>query len=163
VELEFAGLRLTGKIDRIDEVNGDELILDYKTGRTASADWFPDPRIKELQLPAYVAPRHPPPAGLAFARLRADDMGFDGLADGPLGVPDMKVLGSIKGGSKFKGYEDWEQLRADWHLALENLAEGVLAGRAEVDPRDQYACGRCDLEALCRINDQARYEEADDE
>jgi probable DNA repair protein len=163
VELAFAGLRLTGKIDRIDTIEDQELILDYKTGRTGSADWFPDPRIKELQLPAYVAPRHPAPAGLAFARLRADDMGFDGLAEASLGVPGMKVIGTIKSQSKFKGYEDWEQLRADWHLALEQLAEGMLEGQAAVDPRDNNACNRCDLEALCRINDQARYLEADDE
>jgi probable DNA repair protein len=167
VNLEFAGLRLSGKIDRIDSVGEDELrhelILDYKTGQTASADWFPDPRLKELQLPAYVTPRHPAPAGLAFARLRADQMGFDGLACEDLGVPGMKVLGQIRGQSKFKGYEDWEQLRADWHLALEGLAEGVLSGQAQVDPRDDNACKRCDLEALCRINDTARYLEADDE
>jgi len=158
VALEFAGLRLTGKIDRIDRVGDDELILDYKTGKTASADWFPDPRVKELQLPAYVTPRHPAPAGLAFARLRADQMGFDGLACEDLGVPGMKVLGQIKGQSKFKGYEDWEQLRADWHLALEGLAEGVLSGHAPVAPRDEHACKRCDLEALCRINDTAPIE-----
>ena len=163
VDLQFAGLRLTGKIDRIDEVGDDELILDYKTGKTSSADWFPDPRIKELQLPAYVTPRHPAPAGLAFARLRAEEMGFDGLVCSDLGVPGTKVLGQIKRQSKFRGYEDWEQLRADWHLAMEGLADDYLSGRAEVDPRDDNACKRCDLEALCRINDRAAFPEADDE
>ncbi|AKS41498.1 PD-(D/E)XK nuclease family protein [Wenzhouxiangella marina] len=161
VELEFAGLRLTGKIDRIDSIGEDELILDYKTGRTASSDWAPDPRLKELQLPAYVTPRHPAPAGLAFARLRADQMGFDGLARSDLGLPGTKVLGKIRGASRFKAYEDWEQLRADWHLALENLAEGVLSGQAAVDPRDRNACSRCDLEALCRVNDQGRITDTD--
>jgi probable DNA repair protein len=158
VDLQFAGLRLSGKIDRIDSIGDDELILDYKTGRTASAEWFPDPRLKELQLPAYVTPRHPAPAGMAFARLRPDQMGFDGLACKDLGVPWTKVLGRIKGNSKFSRIEDWEQLRADWHLALENLAEGVLSGHSPVDPRDDKACKRCDLEALCRINDTAPIE-----
>ncbi len=153
VQLQFSGLRLTGKIDRIDRVaEDDELIIDYKTGRTASVGWFPDPRTKELQLPAYVSPRHPAPAGLAFARLRADDMAFDGLARSDLGVSGIKVLEQ----SRFKKFEDWEQLRANWHWILEQLAADFETGQAAVDPRDSSACKRCDLEALCRINERDR-------
>jgi probable DNA repair protein len=153
VQLQFAGLRLTGKIDRIDSAADDgEIIIDYKTGRAGSAGWFPEPRAKELQLPAYVSPRYPAPAGLAFARVRADDLVFDGVARSELGVPGIKRLEQ----SRFKKFEDWEQLLADWHWMLEQLAADFEAGKAAVDPRDNNACKRCDLEALCRINERGR-------
>ncbi|MEN1728025.1 MAG: PD-(D/E)XK nuclease family protein [Pseudomonadota bacterium] len=153
VDLQFAGLKLRGKIDRIDQVGEHgELILDYKTGKTASSAWFPEERLKEVQLPAYVSPRPTAPAGLAFARLRPDDLGFDGLARTDLGVRGIKVVGQDSR-SKFKSYEDWDTLRGDWYRWLDQMADGFETGQAQIDPRDHQVCQRCDLEALCRIHD----------
>ncbi|MEE4331788.1 MAG: PD-(D/E)XK nuclease family protein, partial [Wenzhouxiangella sp.] len=159
VDLQFAGLRLRGKIDRIDQV-GDHgaLILDYKTGKASSSAWFPEERLKEVQLPAYVSPRPVPPAGLAFARLTPDDLGFDGLAQADLGISGVKVIGADSR-SRFKAYEDWETLRADWYRWLEQIADGFETGQARIEPRDRQACQRCDLEALCRIHEQDRNDE----
>ncbi|MGC9316522.1 MAG: hypothetical protein ACP5KN_00630, partial [Armatimonadota bacterium] len=46
----------------------------------------PAARIDDPQLPAYALSLDDPPAALAFARLRPDDLGFDGLAREDIGI-----------------------------------------------------------------------------
>ena len=75
--MEFAGLKLEGKIDRIDETPAGTLLIDYKTGRAGKNGWRPDPRIADPQLPAYALAMDSPPAALAFARIRPDELKFD--------------------------------------------------------------------------------------
>jgi probable DNA repair protein len=164
IELEFAGLTLTGKIDRVDELEGGgTVIIDYKTGASGKNGWAPDDRLADVQLPAYAAGLEPRPAALAFARLRPDSLGFDGLAEVDAGIPGLQVIGRIGGRSKFSAVEDWPSLVDDWRERLERLAVEFKAGRAEVAPRDNQVCNYCHLHAFCRINERVSLPGADDE
>jgi probable DNA repair protein len=164
VELDFGGLKLTGKIDRIDELEGGgSVVIDYKTGASGKSAWAPEPRLADVQLPAYAASLQPRPAAIAFARLRPDSMGFDGLAEADAGIPGVSVIGEIKGNSRFKGAASWSSLVDDWRDLLRFLAEDFRAGRSEVHPRDGQVCKYCHLHALCRINERVLLPEADDE
>ncbi|MDZ7789245.1 MAG: PD-(D/E)XK nuclease family protein [Xanthomonadales bacterium] len=155
IELGFGGLKLTGKIDRVDELEGGgSVIIDYKTGASGKNGWAPEPRLPDVQLPAYAAGLKPRPAAIAFARLRPDSMGFDGLAEVDAGMSGVAVIGEIKGNSRFKGAESWPSLVDDWRDLLEFLAADFQAGRAEVHPRDGQVCKYCHLHALCRINER---------
>src|SRR5690606_8510525 len=65
-------LRLRGKLDRVDRLaDGDELIIDYKTGNAPSPRQFFGERPRAPQLPAYVVARRQSgattPAGIAVA------------------------------------------------------------------------------------------------
>jgi len=164
IELDFAGLRLTGKMDRIDELEGGgSVVIDYKSGDAKASHWLPCSRLVEVQLPAYAASLEPRPAAVAFARLKPDSMGFDGLAEVDSGIPGLRVIGEIKGQSKFAQIESWPALIEDWRHRLENLATDFHAGRAPVDPRDRQVCKHCHLHALCRIHERTGRVDDDDE
>ncbi len=152
VEMQFGPLRLTGKIDRIDETAAGTVLLDYKTGRAGKSGWTPDPRMTDPQLPAYALALDSPPAGLAFARLAPDAMAFDGLAETDPEMPGVAVLSQAKRG--WKDFDDWAALLGAWRRRLEALAGGFVDGRAEVDPRDLQVCRNCGLHALCRIDER---------
>lgn len=152
IELGFGDLKLTGKIDRVDELEGGgSVVIDYKTGASSKSAWAPEARLADVQLPAYAASLQPRPAAIAFARLRPDSMGFDGLAEVDAGMPGVSVIGEIKGNSRFKGAASWPSLVDDWRDLLGFLAADFQAGRAEVNPRDAQVCRYCHLHALCRI------------
>ena len=52
--MNFGDLTLSGKIDRMDEMDGGgTLLIDYKTGQTGKNGWWPDERLGDVQLPAY--------------------------------------------------------------------------------------------------------------
>jgi probable DNA repair protein len=164
IELEYGGLELTGKIDRIDELEGGgSAILDYKTGASGKNGWAPEERLADVQLPAYAAGLKPRPTAIAFARLRPDSMGFDGLAEVDAGIPGLQVIGEIGGRSKFGAVESWTSLVGDWRDRLESLATAFRQGHASVEPRDPQVCKYCHLHALCRINERVILPEADDE
>lgn len=152
VELRFGDLVLTGKIDRIDEIEGGgSLVIDYKTGASSKNGWAPEAPLADVQLPAYAVNVEPHPAAIAFARLRPDVMGFDGLSGLDTGTTGVEIIGQIKGRSKFREIKSWPSLLDDWRHGLDGLAADFQAGRAEVNPRDRQVCRHCHLHALCRI------------
>ncbi|RFF28819.1 MULTISPECIES: PD-(D/E)XK nuclease family protein [unclassified Wenzhouxiangella] len=164
VELAFDRLHLTGKIDRVDELEGGgSVVIDYKTGASGKNGWAPEAPLADVQLPAYATSLQPRPVAIAFARLRPDNMGFDGLAEVDAGIDGVQVIGEIKGRSKFGEIESWRSLVDEWRRHLNGLAADFLAGRSQVEPRDNQVCKYCHLHALCRINERVILPEADDE
>ncbi len=166
ITLDLAGLILSGKIDRLDRLaDGTTMLIDYKTGRTGKGDWFPEPRIADPQLPAYAVSMDPKPSAIAFARIRPEDLKFEGLADGDAGTPGVGALTDER--HKFKELESWADLLQDWQTHLEALARDFSEGKAAVDPRKPSDCNYCHLHALCRIAERAPYDsmaqEHDDE
>ncbi len=152
VAIELVGLRLRGKIDRIDEIDNGTLLIDYKSGQASKSGWFPEPRIADPQLPLYALAMQPPPQAIAFASLAADKMGFAGLAADDSGITGVTALAKATG--KLKAVEDWSSLLQDWEQHLHTLAAEFLAGKAAVDPRQSEVCKYCHLHALCRIHER---------
>ncbi len=154
IPLSFAGLRLTGKIDRLDRLaDGTTMLIDYKTGGSGKSDWFPEPRIRDPQLPAYAVSMDTAPSAIAFARLRADELKFDGLSEGDTGTSGVSEL--TNAGHKFKQLESWSDLLDDWKTYLEALAVDFVNGKAPVDPSRPAVCNTCHLPTLCRIHQRA--------
>jgi ATP-dependent helicase/nuclease subunit B len=155
ISMRFGALQLSGKIDRVDELEGGgELLIDYKTGKASRNDWVPDARPANVQMPAYAVSLDPRPVGLAFAQLRPEAMKFEGLAEVDPGIDGVAVIGQINR-KPFKEVESWQALLADWSSRIEALAEQFVAGHAAVDPRPQ-ACNYCHLPTFCRIHERSR-------
>ncbi len=163
IDMRFGPLQLSGKIDRVDELEGGgELLIDYKTGKASRNDWVPDERPANVQMPAYAVSLDPKPVGLAFAQLRPESMKFEGLAEVDAGVDGVAVIGQINR-KPFKEVESWQSLLADWGRQIEALAQQFANGHAAVDPRPK-ACDYCHLPTLCRIHERsARMMEDNDE
>ncbi len=70
VEVNLGGLKLRGRLDRLDEISGEHVVIDYKTGSCALSAWqVPRPRLP--QLPFYALAMLEQKlnlAGVSFAR-----------------------------------------------------------------------------------------------
>ncbi len=140
-ELDLAGLRLRVRVDRLDRVEGAELVLDYKTGKASLRGLLESPP-EEAQLPAYslISERI---NGVYYAQIRDGDTRLFGAA-GPDAQMEQARLAKIA--------EDWTRQRQTWRADLNVVARDFLEGQAAVAPRAR-ACDYCHLPGLCRIGD----------
>ncbi len=168
--ISLAGLTFKVRLDRIDRLSdGTILVIDYKGGIVSPKSWQL-PRPDDVQLPLYAGfalDADEVLGGLVFAKLRAGDQTFTGhVADAGATL----FAGLNANNSLIKAALTAEQL-IDWKQCIEQLARDFLAGRADVNPRENpRPCERCDLQTLCRIQEsediveaQNEYEEAADE
>lgn len=167
IMLNIGPLSLSGTIDRIDELEGGgSVLIDYKTGSSSrSSSWRPEPRLADVQIPAYAVSLAPSPVAVSFATVRAEKQVFSGLSEvetGMAGVPELAAAGKT-----WAGIDSWRELLGRWRADLDALAANFCAGQAAVDPRHLQVCKRCHLAALCRIAERVplaeETEEAEDE
>ncbi len=146
-EAGLGPLRLNLRADRIDQVAGGKLILDYKTSATIRPGLWSGNRPDEPQLPIYALYGGiPDVAGIAFAQIRVGKgkTRLCGLADDPeaqLDSPSTKAGGQLTPAT-----------RDEWSHALQSLATDFATGSAPVNPkRGNQTCKLCGLHGLCRI------------
>jgi ATP-dependent helicase/DNAse subunit B len=159
--VHLAGLTLDLRLDRVDRLKDETLlVIDYKSGKVSTKVWEL-PRPEDVQLPLYAGFALKPDeriGGLVFASVLPGKVKFAGQ------VGDAAATlfsGLNKTSSLVKNKLTDEQLD-DWRKCIGQLAKDFVAGRAEVDPRDpRKTCERCGLQTLCRI--QERQEQLEDE
>lgn len=151
-QVGLAGLEVTLKVDRIDELeDGRKLVIDYKTGQVKPSQWFGD-RPEDPQLPLYSIAVEEPVAGLAFGVLRAESIGFQGVAADADVAPDLKPVDDLK-----QAPGSWTETREHWVGVLERLAREYRDGHAEVNPnRYPQDCKYCALSryGVCRVREK---------
>ncbi|MGO9326252.1 MAG: PD-(D/E)XK nuclease family protein [Terracidiphilus sp.] len=152
--VSVAGLPLRVRLDRIDRlIDNSLLVVDYKSGNPTPNSWDL-PRPDDVQLPLYAnfALDCDPGTigGLVFAKVRTGEAEFTGK------VRDAKATlrADLRGNTNLVRKQlDSEQLSA-WKRYIEELALAFLAGRSVVNPRDYpETCEFCDLQSLCRISE----------
>lgn len=152
--IEIAGLAIECRIDRIDALDNDTLvIIDYKTGSSdpKTTSWAQD-RMKEPQLPLYasIALKDNQVVAVCFAKVHADECKFIGLAQDE-GIPNITPLAQLKSNSIFKAYETFPTLIAHWRSSLERIAEEIRDGKAGVIFEDENDLMYCDVKPLLRL------------
>jgi len=151
--LGAGNLRLSGRVDRMDRLEGGGLaVIDYKSGRASVSDWL-GARPDDPQLPLYaLAVGEEEIRAVAFARLKAGQMGFAGLARDNAALPGALTVDKHRGA---KAERSWPQLLARWREEVDALGEDFASGDARIDPKRALAtCRRCDLHALCRVHER---------
>lgn len=121
--IKLGGLTLRLALDRIDQVGGKCLILDYKSGSVSSRSWGTE-RLLEPQLPLYVVAHEPPANALAFAQIKGGEVKIVGDGDG-LMAPILQQ------------HQDWPQQVQRWREQLEQLAQEFTAGDAAMTVYDK--------------------------
>ncbi|MDE3104570.1 MAG: PD-(D/E)XK nuclease family protein [Acidobacteriota bacterium] len=153
-DVQIGPLRLSVRVDRVDQVEGGELLLDYKTGEANPKEWKGD-RPDAPQLPLYAIAREQAPlAGVAFAQVRAGkDRALVGLTTGAM--PGMKQA---------KDEMVLEQRVETWREVLTRLAQEFADGDARVQPK-QYpdTCNGCAQRLVCRLQPLSLNDEPDDD
>ena len=139
-ELSVAGLKLNGRIDRLDKLaGGGHAVIDYKTGKPTPNDWLGE-RPDDPQLPLYALSAREDVSAVAFAKLKTGEMRYMGFSRAKGAMPKVKEA------------ENWGTLLAGWKSELEALGSAFAAGEARVDPKRLLAtCRYCDLQPLCRV------------
>ncbi len=139
------GIAVDIRVDRVDRLDSGELvILDYKTGECKPSDWDGE-RPDDPQLPIYAVATDDAIAGVFFAKLKAGDVRFRGLAKSAGIVPGRGV-------EVLDGDTPLEDTIEAWSEVLDRLGCDYKAGLATVDPKDPYqTCRYCALPSLCRI------------
>ncbi len=154
-EIEIGGLKIRGRVDRIDELeDGGEVIIDYKIGAPNRYDWLTE-RPREPQLLIYSSTGGF--EAISFARIAPDESGFVGISRNEV-LPGVKPYDADGAFRKKAEERDWEALMAFWRETLSALAEDFLKGSAKADPNNGTggsgsACIYCELTALCRITE----------
>ncbi|WP_433964040.1 PD-(D/E)XK nuclease family protein [Tunturiibacter gelidiferens] len=154
-DVRVGPLRLSVRMDRVDLVEGGEVLIDYKTGHASPSDWL-TPRPDAPQLPLYaILTEADKLQGVAFGLVRAGEgRGLKGYAvgDGVLPKP-----------SKLKDAPTLEDQVDRWREVLVALAEEFYSGDARVSPKTYPGtCAHCEQRILCRL-DVSLLEEEDEQ
>jgi len=132
VLIEFAGLPLRLRIDRIDQLaNGDLLLIDYKTGQPKLQSWQGE-RMDEPQLPLYAVTATNQVTAIAFAQINAKAMKW-------IGTGELKTYHD----GIYPNKQPWGEQLQEWHMHLQQLAADFIQGDVRVDMKNpttaQYA------------------------
>jgi len=147
----IGGLELGLRVDRVDRVGDELVVIDYKSGSVKRSQWR-GARMDAPQLPLYAVLHPGHPAGIAIAAITAEHADFFGVS----GVDGM--IDGLQPAAQFKLTEDgergfeWTVVKEHWYAWLERLAREHAAGHAAVDPKLAVdTCRFCHLGALCRV------------
>ena len=158
--VQVGPLRLRLRLDRVDLVDGEKVVLDYKTGTARPAEWLGD-RPDKPQVPLYaivasgaaageVEEDRQPLGAVGFGEVRSGkDMRLRGFEarSGMLVAATARSRPSAMESDSFAGQVE------RWREVVERLAEEFAAGDARVRPK-QYptTCERCGQRLLCRVD-----------
>jgi ATP-dependent helicase/DNAse subunit B len=153
-EIEGQVIRLI--IDRVDSLpSGDEVIIDYKTGKVEPKKWFGN-RPEDPQLPLYSISAESHPAAVAFAVLRDDECLYRGLATREGIFPGLPPKRNQHNGDLVEAGQDMPETVRNWRETLHRLMAEFLAGDARIDPKDgRRTCDNsyCEMQSFCRIGE----------
>jgi probable DNA repair protein len=152
VEWQGGGARLALRIDRIDRVGDEALLIDYKSGEPARNKRH-EQILQRLQLALYaaaLAQQGRPVSAAALLSLHPHEPKFLGLTARE-GILDDGLA----------AVEDWDATQRGWQEWLVALMQQHLSGEATLTV-DRKVCARCHLPALCRRAGEEAMEDADE-
>jgi hypothetical protein len=148
--VSLANAQMRVRIDRLDTLqSGGRAILDYKSGRRTTADWYGE-RPSHPQLLAYLAAIGEGVIAMATVNVTAREVRFDGIASSGQLLPKVKGVEAPAGD---QSGDAWATRSREWRACLDRLAAAFLAGEAVLNPK-QGACDYCHAVSVCRISDR---------
>jgi len=157
-EIEGQTVRLI--IDRVDRLpSGEEIIIDYKTGKEEPKKWFGD-RPENPQLPLYAISAEKTPAAVVFGIIRDDGCLYKGVVQQGGLLPGLPPKATKANQYLIDAGYEMPKTIETWRQVLHHLMADFLAGEAAVDPKTdpktgQRTCDKsyCELQSLCRVGE----------
>ena len=120
--VNFGDLQITLRLDRIDQIDGQSLVIDYKSGEVTPSHWQGD-RPKDPQLPLYIMATNPQASGCAFAQIKGGNIKFIGIGESSF-FDQQTVI------------NNWPEQLEQWRKSLSNLAHEFSSGLASTEVYD---------------------------
>ena len=152
--IQVGPLQLKVRPDRIDQVKGGLVLVDYKTSSDLATSHWLGERPRAPQLPLYTLLGDADEIrGLAFGRLRpGKQMDWIGL---------QKEEGDLQLDRRTKIHDLQSQVAA-WRVELDRLAQDFADGVTSVNPKSYPGtCKYCDQRLLCRLDAASLLRQAD--
>ncbi len=150
--LNLQNISMELRVDRIDRINNNYAVIDYKSTSYSGIDWFSD-RPDSPQLLLYLISTELPISAIAFAQIKFGKTLFRGLSNtsdiGIEGITTDSILSTNAG---------WKKQKMSWRKTLESLLVDFKKGDASLDPKYITTCSSCHFDMLCRVNDQGDYQ-----
>ena len=156
IEWQYAGLKLSFKIDRIDKLRQGLAVVDYKSGIAPKPVWD-DERPSHPQLLLYADAltqdnKHQTVEALLYAQINIEELTYRGLSAADSVYPKTALSEQKQLAEQF----DWDSLMQHWQNALHKLAQEFMDGYLAVAPKSPTSCQYCHLSAFCRIKEADR-------
>lgn len=147
LSINIKQFRFRLRIDRVDQLQDNVLLIDYKTATKNINDILYTP-LRDPQLPLYLQGKHDfVPNAIAWFTIGKEQPTLVGVSEN-----DAVNIDKIVPVANTKLSLDWQALSAQWSENIVKIVEDIQDGRAEVNPLDgQQTCRLCDLQSLCRI------------
>lgn len=151
--ISTGGLVFKTKADRVDRLaSGEHIILDYKTGQSASSASWQEENITEPQLPLYSLNESEQLSAIALAKVNEKRCQFNGVAKDNAILPGIKAFQANdslleKDQENADEADHWALLLGHWKIQLDKIATSFRQGQAEINPSD---CRFCGYAVLCR-------------
>lgn len=161
---EIGGQPIRLFIDRVDKLpSGDEIIIDYKTGKVEPKKWFGN-RPEDPQLPLYAISAEKTPAAVVFGIIRDDGCGYKGVVTQAGLFPGLPPKETISTRFLVEAGNQMPETINNWRQVLHHLMADFLSGKADIDPKDGLAtCTKsyCELQPLCRVGELSQAQKTD--
>lgn len=147
LSIDINQFRFRLRIDRVDQLQDNVLLIDYKTATKNINDILYMP-LRDPQLPLYLQGKHDfVPNAIAWFTIAKEQASLVGVSEN-----EAVNIDKVTPVAKTKLSLDWQALRAQWTESIVKIVADIKEGRAEVNPLDgQQTCRLCDLQSLCRI------------
>jgi len=139
--INLSGLEIKIRVDRLDRVESNTWVIDYKSTLPTSKPWNED-RPQEPQLLLYALINETINT-ILFMQIKTGQILCSGLGENK---------SDIRGLSHLKKEETWTETRAHWHEQLNTLAQEILQGQCIPNPVNKTLCTQCDFKNLCRMS-----------
>ena len=126
--IDIDGWQISGRIDRVDRLQtGEELLLDYKTGKRPTARWLED-RLGDCQLPLYAQRSGTAVAAIVLAVLNEEGASYRARGPRADAFPGPGVIIEAA---------EWQAQLARWRVQLLSLIEEFAKGDTRVSGRGE--------------------------
>jgi probable DNA repair protein len=145
IPIHLGCLNFNIKIDRIDEVNQNKIVIDYKSGTTKTLnEWFLN-AYGELQMPFYALfASNKPIDTIAIGVINAAKPQWIGIGR------DKDLLQGIKDSTATQ-YQSWDDLIGFWRCRIDDAIKSYESGNAAVKFTREKDIAYCQVKPILRL------------
>lgn len=144
--VKINGIQFNIKLDRIDLIDNQKIIIDYKTGEIVTlSDLYKKNELKDIQLPLYACFTDNNINGVAYAQVKYDKQLITG-------VSEQKFSRSLQFNDKYNSTIDsWDKLKKMWAEIIIFAAKSYHSGDATIKFKKEENLKYCMVKPILRL------------